>query len=287
MAKKIDVYEIVTDRIIALLEEGVVPWRKPWAGARSNELPMNLVSKKAYRGVNVFLLGCMGFSSRYWLSFKQAKERGGHVRRGEKGCPVIFWRRYEATDRETGEVKEVPVLRYYTVFNADQVEGIDVSDAPEPVNNEFEPIAAAQAIIDGMPQPPEIVHGGVRAFYRPATDTVTVPRPDMFAERAELYSTLLHELTHATGHETRLNRRPSTEIRHFGDREYSQEELVAEMGSAFLCAEAGISQAVIENQAAYVAGWLRVLKADHKMVVVAAAQAQKAADFVLGRKFDG
>jgi len=281
------IYEMVTERIVSLLESGVVPWRKPWSGSRSVELPMNYVSSKAYRGINTFLLMCMGFSSRYWMSFKQAEEKGGHVRKGEKATPVIFWKRYETKDRKTGEDIEVPVLRYYNVFNLDQIEGVAAQDAPKPVNHDFVPVDAAQSIIDAMPNPPTITHGGVRAFYRSSEDLVTLPPQKLFEQPEEYYSTVFHELTHATGHEKRLNRRPSTEIRHFGDREYSQEELCAEMGSAYLCAEAGISQCVIENQAAYIDGWLRVLKSDSKMVVVAAAQAQRAADFILGRKFEG
>jgi len=280
------IYEMITGRIVTLLEQGTVPWRKPWAGGRAEAIPMNLTSKREYRGINIFLLACMGYSSRYWLSFKQAQEKGGHVRKGEKGTPVIFWKRYETADRQTGEVKEVPVLRYYTVFNLDQIDGVDAPDAPEPVNANFEPIAEAERIVRNMPKPPLIVHGEPRAFYRPTADTVNLPRPGLFIEPEEYYSTAFHELTHATGHESRLNRRPSNEIRHFGDREYSQEELVAEMGSAFLCGQAGIAQATIENSAAYIDGWLKVLKGSPKLVVHAAAQAQRAADYILGRTFD-
>jgi len=280
------IYELVTERIIKLLEQGTIPWIKPWSGSKSRELPMNFNSKKPYRGINIFMLACMGYSSSYWLSFKQAKEKGGNVRKGEKGTPVIFWKRYETEDRTTGDKKEVPVLRYYTVFNLDQIDGIEAPDAPEPVNHVFEPIVAAQKILDEMPKRPEIQHCEPRAYYRPSTDTINLPKPELFAEPEEYYSTTFHELTHATGHETRLNRRPSSEIRHFSDREYSQEELVAEMGAAFLCGQAGIAQATIENSAAYIAGWLSVLKANHKMVVVAAAQAQRASDYILCRTFD-
>jgi len=178
------------------------------------------------------------------------------------------------------------VLRFYSVFNIAQIDGIDAPDAPEPVNANFEPIAEAERIMLGMPKPPLIVHGEPRAFYRPAADTVNLPRPDLFAEPEEYYSTAFHELTHATGHESRLNRRPSSEIRFFGDREYSQEELVAEMGAAFLCGQAGIAQATIVNSAAYIQGWLSVLKGSPKLVVHAAAQAQRAADYILGRTFE-
>ncbi|MEF3695538.1 ArdC family protein [Desulfolutivibrio sp.] len=281
MSGQLPIYELVTARIVDMLEAGVVPWRKPWNDGVATAFPMNMVSKREYRGINIFLLMAMGRSSRFWLSFKQAKERGGHVRKGERGTPVIFWKRHETEDRQTGEKKSVPILRYYTVFNLDQIDGIETPDAPEMVNHAFEPIDAAARIMEAMPKRPEIIHAEPRAFYRPSTDTVNLPRPGLFAQPKEYYSTAFHELVHATGHGSRLARRPSSEIRHFGDREYSQEELVAEMGSAFLCAKARIEQAVIENQAAYIGGWLNVLKGSPKMVVYAAAQAQRAADFIL------
>ena len=285
MSGQSNIYEMVTERIITLLEQGTVPWRKPWSGGCSQTLPMNFTSKREYRGINIFLLMCMGFSSRYWLSFKQAQEEGGRVRKGEKGTPVIFWKRYATEDRQTGEAKEVPVLRYFTVFNLDQIDGLDAPDAPEPVITDFQPITEAERIINAMPKRPVIVHGEPLAYYRPMTDTVNLPRPELFTEAEEYYSTTFHELTHATGHESRLNRRPSAEIRHFGDREYSQEELVAEMGAAFLCAQSGIAPSVINNQASYIDGWLKILKASPKVVVHAAAQAQRAADFILARTF--
>jgi len=285
MSGQLNIYEMITERIITLLKEGTVPWRKPWTGGSSKTLPMNLTSKREYRGINIFLLMCMGFSSRYWLSFKQAQEKGGRVRKGEKGTPVIFWKLYASEDRQTGETKEVPLLRYYTVFNLDQIDGLEAPDGPELVNPHFEPITKAEGIILAMPKRPNIVHNEPRAYYRALTDTINLPRPELFEEPEEYYSTAFHELIHATGHESRLNRRPSSEIRHFGDREYSQEELVSEMGAAFLCAESGIAPAVINNQAAYIDGWLKILKGSPKVVVHAAAQAQRAADFILSRSF--
>lgn len=282
MSEKI--YQMVTDRIIALLEQGTIPWNRPWSGGASFERPMNLESQREYRGINVFLLSAMGYSSRYWLSFKQAKERGGHVRRGERSTPVIFWKPLEIEDRETGEPKEIPLLRYYSVFNLDQIEAIDAPDAPELVVSEFSTIERAEKIIAGMPTPPVIIHSEPRAFYRPLTDTVNLPKPDLFEQAEHYYSTAFHELAHSTGHETRLKRRPSTVLRFFGDREYSMEELVAEMGAAFLSAEAQIEQAVIENQAAYLQSWVSVLKGSPKLVVQAASAAQAAADYILGRK---
>lgn len=282
MSQKI--YQMVTDRIVSLLEQGTIPWNKPWAGSSGFEPPMNLKSKHSYRGVNIFLLSAMGYSSRYWLSFKQAKELGGQVRKGEKGTPVIFWKKVEVEDRETGEPKEVPVLRYYMVFNLDQIHGLKAPDAPEPVVSEFTPIEQAEAIIANVPNPPKIVHAIQRAFYNPKQDKVNVPKPELFIKPEHYYSTVFHELVHSTGHEKRLNRRPSKVMRRFGDKEYSKEELVAEMGAAFLCAKARIEQQVIENQAAYIQNWIQVLKGSPKMAVQAASAAQAAADYILGQR---
>ena len=280
------IYQMITDRILELLENGVIPWRKPWKGGASEELPANLVSKKTYRGINIFLLSAMGFSSRYWLSYKQAQEKGGQVRKGEKGTPVIFWKTSEVDDKETGKKKQIPVLRYYTVFNLDQVDGIERPSGDEiPETFDFNPIEEAEKIIGAMPKRPEIQHGQPRACYRPSTDTVNMPRQETFEQPEEYYSTLFHELTHATGHESRLGRRNSGEIRTFGDVEYSKEELIAEMGAAYLCGFAGIERATIENSAAYLAGWIKTLKGDSKLAVCAAANAQKAADFILGVKY--
>jgi antirestriction protein ArdC len=254
-------------------------------------MPKNLVSGKAYRGVNVFLLHCALMSDRYdsayWLTFKQAKERGGSVRKGEHGMPVVFWNWVEREKRDatTGETttEEIPFLRYYTVFNVEQCDGIDY---PKPTTQgaplDFEPIAACDSVVDGFTDKPVIEHDGHgRAFYRPADDTVYLPAKERFDAVQAYYATLFHELTQSTGHETRLNRRPSTEERHFGSLDYGKEELVAEMGAAFLCGHCGIDGQTIESSAAYVDGWHRVIRQDTKLVVHAAAQAQKAADYIL------
>lgn len=280
------IYEMVTDRIMTKLEAGVVPWHKPWAGG---DMPVNLVSKKQYRGVNVWLLSCMGFSSPYFVSYKQAQELGGTVKKGEKGCPVVFWKWLEKKDPDAreGEIstkdRKIPLLRYYTVFNTDQCEGIDHAKIPTsdlPVR-EIEPIEECELMVAGMPKRPEITHTEQRAYYRPSTDTVNMPAQETFEGDEEYYSTLFHELTHSTGHESRLNRRGSDTPRNFGDREYSKEELVAEMGAAYLCGVAGIENKTIDNSAAYIASWMKALRDDKKMVVQAAGQAQKAADFIL------
>jgi len=281
-------YDVITDRVISKLETGTVPWCKPWHGKAG--MPKNLVSKKQYRGINVFLLHCLGYESPYFVTFKQAKKLGGHVRKGEKGCPVVFWKQLEFKKEETEngqtvhKVKNVPMLRYYTVFNVSQCEDIEAPALNVP-ERDHSPIEKAEQIVRGMQNAPEIRHGHTGASYGPPEDVVRMPRPEVFKAGNAYYATLFHELTHSTGHSQRLDRKLDTELAPFGSPDYSREELVAEMGAAFLCGEAGILETNIDQSAAYIDGWLRKLKNDRKLVVTAAAQAQKAADYILGRTF--
>lgn len=275
-------FDTITARVIEKLEAGTIPWEKPWDGKAG--MPKNLKSGKAYRGINPFMLHCLGYESPYFLTFNQCKERGGSVRKGEKGCPVVFWKWLEVEDDET--TKRVPMLRYYTVFNVAQCDGIAAPtiDVPE---RKHEPVQAAQATVRAMPNRPGIVHGYTGAAYSPLTDIVRMPRPERFDSSEAYYSTLFHELTHSTGHTDRLDRKGIMDTVMFGSTTYSREELVAEMGAAFLCGEAGILEPCIDRTSAYIAGWLKSLKNDRKLVVVAAAQAQRAADFILNRDFQG
>ncbi len=283
MAKQ-SVYKIITDEILSIMDQGIIPWRKPWAAKGAHR---NLVSGKQYRGVNVFLLSCSVSSSPWWLTFNQARQKGGSVRKGEKGRRVVFWKWLVKKEKEpqTGkeQEKKIPMLRYYTVFNLDQIEGIE---APEEVEVEIlDPIATAEAIVSGMPSPPKRQAGDKAAYY-PGSDSVTMPDFQNFHSSEEFYSTLFHELAHSTGHASRLNRKEITETNHFGTHEYSKEELVAEMSAAFLCGESGILPATIENSAAYLQSWSAKFKEDKKMVICAAASAQKAADLILGRQLE-
>ena len=283
-----DIYQNVTDQIIAMLEQGVVPWRSPILGRQKAGLPKNLESGKDYRGINSFLLAftawANGYESSYWLTFNQAKQRKGHVRKGEESSLVIFWKQYETTDKETGEPKNVPVLRYYRVFNVAQCEGIDAPDAAAFTPVDFKPIDAAEAIAKGYADGPVIEHGGSRAFYRPSTDVVRLPEPTRFASAEEYYGTLYHELSHSTGHGKRLDRGLDTDPQPFGSPDYGREELVAEMAAAFLCAHAGIEPLTIENHAAYIGGWLKQLRQDKKLVITAAGAGQKASDWIRGHR---
>jgi len=274
------IYNMVTQRIIELLEQGEIPWQKSWRGGG---MPVNFVSKKFYRGINPFILQSAGYSSPFWLSFKQVKKLGGYVKKGSKGMPVIFWEWLEKKDEET---KKSPVLRYYTVFNAEQTEGIDFS---EPEKRIFNPIAEAEKIIDEMPKRPKIVHKEeARAYYKPSADSINMPESNLFADDEAYYSVLFHHLTYSTGHKSRLNRHKKNHTDSFFGSVlygYRKEELCAEMGAAFLCGSCNIEKAVIENSAPYIKSWLYELQSDCKLVVQAAAQAQKASDFILGRKF--
>lgn len=280
-----DVYQIITDRILDQLEQGCVPWQKPWRSV-GGVAPTNLHSGRPYRGINVFLLSVAPFSSPYWLTFRQAKERGGHVKAGSKGYPVVYWNWREVTEETTGneepKTKLVPFLRYYTVFNVEQTEGV-AYPKPETLDNNNNSIEACEQIVANMPHRPVIRHQGDAAYYQPTADRVTMPPMGLFRSSEEYYSTLFHELTHSTGHESRLARPTLTELCPFGSTNYSKEELVAEMGAAFLCGQTGIENRTIDNSAAYIKNWLSKLRNDRKMVVCAAAQAQKAADLILGR----
>ena len=285
-----DLYQEVTDRILKFLEEGTVPWRNPIKRGGGAGWPLNLHSNKRYRGVNVFLLAmtswAVGFGSDYWLTFRQAKKLGGSVCQGEKSTMVVFWKQYETKDRESGEQITVPVLRHYHVFNVEQCDGIESPDALEPASEPFEALDQAEAIAENYREGPAIYYGGTRAFYRPAVDVIRIPAPDHFSARESFYATLYHEMAHSTGHSARLDRGLDDKLTPFGSPDYSKEELVAEMGAAFLAAVAGISPPTIEQSAAYIDGWRARLKADKRLVVSAAGAGQKAADWILGERFN-
>jgi antirestriction protein ArdC len=267
------IYEMINDRIID-------PWRKPWISGE----PVNFITRKPYRGINPFILISSGFSCPYWVSFKQAKGKDGRIKKGEKGFPVVFWKWIEIRDPESESGKKrVPFLRYYTVFNLEQTEGIEI---PKPQTRDFHPIEKAEKVIQEMPHAPVIEHNEPRAYYQPSDDVVNLPKANLFDSDEEYYSTLFHELTHSTGHSSRLDRDEILKISPFGSHDYSKEELVAEMGSAFLCGHCGIEPAVIENQAAYIQNWLKKLQSNKKWLVYSAARAQKAIDFILGIKHE-
>jgi antirestriction protein ArdC len=277
------VYEIITDRIVKSLEEGTVPWQKPW----TTKMPINFVSRKPYRGINPFLLSLQNRKSPYWLSYKQMVDLGGNLKMDDKKASmVIFWKWLDANkDVKDADKKDlIPMLRYYNVFNLDQIEGIEV---PAENKLEFTPVESAEKVVAGYPNPPKFREGGDRACYSPSNDEITMPVKESFTDIEGYYSTLFHEMTHSTGHTSRLARTEVVDIKHFGSESYSQEELVAELGASFLQAETGIaSKSVQQNSEAYIKSWIGVLKDDKKFIVHASAKAQKAVDWIMNRKFE-
>ena len=283
-----DLYQHVTNRILEDLERGVRPWLKPWSASnvggsilprRHNGIP--------YQGVNVLLLWseamARGYTATTWMTFRQALELGAHVRKGETGTLVVFADRItRAEDGQNGESIErsIPYLKSYTVFNVEQIEGLPpkyLPQAPAPISAETRHaqaegfIAATRAIIR---------FGEDRAFYAPAFDVIQLPPLPAFRDTESYYGTALHELTHWTGHPSRCARELNGH--RFGSESYAFEELVAELGSAFLCAELGITPEVRDDHAAYLASWLAVLKQDKRAIFAAASQAQRAADYLRG-----
>lgn len=271
-----DVYRMVTNLIIKKLEEGVVPWKKPWKNAG---LPQNLITRRPYTGINTWLLASMEFSQNYFLTFNQVEAIGATVKKGSKSTPIVFWKQEESIDENTEEPVKKSVLRYYNVFNIEQCEDIPPGRIPEPVTT-FEPIKSCERILQEMPKKPEIVHNGSAACYNPELDLITMPPKKLFNEMVAYYGVLFHELVHSTGHASRLNRKEVAEPIIFASDGYSKEELVAEMGACYLKSLAGI-EGNIENSAAYIEHWLQELKNNKKLIIFAAAKAQRAVDYIL------
>ena len=276
-AKKIDIYAEITNRMIAEMEQGIIPWRQPWQAAGA---AISHTTGKAYSLLNQMLLRRAG----EYLTFKQVQQEGGYVRKGEKAHMVVFWKWLDKEDEETGEVRQIPFLRYYNVFHVDQCEGIKARFAashPHNANTD----ANAEAIITGYVEREGVKLDhmeGDRAFYQPAADRIVLPLLKQFTETAEYYGTAFHEIVHSTGHAKRLNRLDSTAF--FGSELYSKEQLVAEIGAAALVNHAGLETAKsFRNSAAYVQNWLQVLKNDKRFIVSAAGKADKAVDLILNR----
>lgn len=288
---RFDPYQEVTDQIIALLESGTAPWHKPWDAANGG-MPRSLSTGKPYRGINPFLLQMAaiahGYASPWWATYDNIASRGGQVRKGEKGTMVIFWKQYVRKGTEVGEDdRPAFVARAFKVFNTDQADGLTLPPiAGRPVDS-VDPIAACDAAIAGyLATGPTVHHGGNRACYWPGADAINMPERDTFDGSEEYYGTLFHESVHSTGHKKRLARPDLLNMHAFGDVSYSKEELVAELGSAFLSGHTGITVVTLPNSAAYLASWIKVLRGDHKLLIQAAGQAQKAADLILGITYD-
>lgn len=282
-------YEVVTERVVELLEKGTVPWRQPWRGR--DGAPRNALSKRDYRGGNAFLLGCLNYDDPRFVTFKQALELGGHVRKGERGWPVVYVQPADKDKQaESGGKRGHFLMRYSTVFNVGQCEALEKLEpwARADDRHDHDPIEAADAIARGYAPGdgttgPEIASGRAMACYVPVADRVEMPAPHRFGQAEEYYSTLFHELAHSTGHAKRLARQGITDQAAFASHSYSREELVAEVTACFLCSEAGIAAATLDNSASYIGHWVKVLRGNPKLVLEAASAAQKAADMVLGR----
>ena len=275
-------YEKITEQILAELEKGNIPWKKPWKSFGS---PKNLITDKPYTGINFFLLSTTQYSSNYFLTFKQAKALKGYVKKGEKSIPITYWGSAKSK-KEEDEGKAYKFLKTYNVFNIEQCENLDhsrIKDALKIEELDFNPIEKAEEIVNGYIGKPEIMSIENRAYYIPLTDKINMPKKEHFNGVPEYYSTLFHELTHSTGHEKRLARPEIVETNYHGSHEYSKEELTAELGAAYLCAVSGIDN-TIENSSAYIKSWLKVLKSkdNAKWVVQASTKAQRAANYILG-----
>lgn len=282
-----DLYTTVTNRIISALEQGTPPWICPWRKDTSS-VPRNLVSGKPYQGVNFIMLSIEAMAAAHtdsrWLTFRQANQLGAHIRKGEHGVQIVFYKLHERNGQNRADSdaadchdtkRVIPLLKSYTVFNASQVEGLPERLQLPPTPSMWQPLATAEMLLCASGA--VIKHGGNRAFYRPADDTIQLPPKEAFTLPSAYYGTALHELCHWTGHSSRLNRV-------LGSRNhieaYAYEELVAEIGAAFLCAHSGLAARL--EHASYVDHWLDALRRDKRLIFVAAGAAQKAADFVLG-----
>jgi len=280
------VYGIVTQKIIDKLNQGIIPWEKPWIGLR------NYITKREYHGINLLLLSMEKHQSSEFMTFKQTRDLKEYVKKGSRADMVIFFKRYEVEtkdkdgnleiDERTGEPKKELrfALRYYNIFNLDQ------TTIPLPDYGNGKQSKKCEDILQNIKNLPIIEEGGNIAAYNPVQDSLSIPSKREFKDREKYYSSIFHELIHSTGHETRLNRK---DFKHngFGDEKYSKEELIAEIGASFLCAQCGIENKTIDNSAAYIQGWLKRLNNDKTLIISASAQAQKAVDYILNNNKGG
>ena len=279
-----DLYQAVTDRIVAALEAGTPPWIRPWSGGFEG-VPVNAGSNRPYRGINRVLLTleafARGYRSNAWLTYRQARELGGQVRGGQRGVQVVFYRlrdvpQARADERSEDEPKPrvIPLLRAYTVFNVSQVDGLPERFTPQtPSQPAWEPHNEAERLLKASGA--RIEHGGGMAFYSPLDDRIVIPAREAFKDAGAYYATQLHELVHWTGHPTRLDRQLG---RRFGEAAYAAEELIAEMGGAFLCAACRVEGKL--QHAEYIGEWVKVLKNDRRAIFTASTKAQQAADYI-------
>lgn len=302
------VEEIVVQKILEALEQGVAPWRRPWSECMD---PRNGVSGRLYRGINPFILNVVaqkeGYDDPRWLTYGQIKKSGGCVKEGEfkNAVPIVLWKlwdpkskekdlddgRGEEDSRKSKDESHRLVMRFYKVWNVNQVGGLELKPMPE--MRAVNPIERAEAVMQGyLADGPKLQHGGEQAYYSPVRDLVQLPAMRQFENDEAYYLTAFHELVHSTGHESRLNRFAKTTqggitvLPPFGSQDYSREELVAECGAAMACGKLGIESDIVTDSAAYCQGWLKKLQDDPKCIITAAAHAQKAIDRIFGVSFE-
>lgn len=274
MSKK--VYEMVTNKIIEKLNEGTIPWRKPFEEGTA----VNWVTQKEYRGINRLLL-----DGGEYATFNQITKAGGKIKKGSKSHLVVFWKMLKIENEETEEEEKIPVLRYYRVFKVgEQTEGIKTKRKEN--DKQHNPIEEAETLIRNYEDKPLITSKNEGAYYQPDIDIVNVPKKNYFHNVHEYYSTMFHELVHSTGHQKRLSRTGVTNFDGFGSERYSKEELVAEIGASMLCGIAGIEHKTIDNSASYIQSWLQALENDKTLIVKASQQAQKSSDYIQGIKYE-
>jgi antirestriction protein ArdC len=280
-----EIYAQVNDRILAALEQGIIPWMRPWTG----RLPTNYDTGREYRGVNILTLGISEmvrcYYSPYWLTFRQAQKHGGHIKKGERATYIVLSeKKFREIEKEDGskEQKIYHFVRSFPVFNWEQTEGVPKKEAGPVLDPDRDLIEVCNSVLSRMPNPPIYREGGSSAYYMPKEDLVNLPPIETFKTTEGYVATKFHEYGHATGHDTRLNRPGIMDIAAFGGEDYSFEELVAELSSAYLCARTGIDN-TLENSSAYIQHWLQVLKNDKTMLMKASGKAMAAVEYILAR----
>ncbi|UTV41762.1 zincin-like metallopeptidase domain-containing protein (plasmid) [Ensifer adhaerens] len=281
-----DTYQRITDAVIEQLEAGTKPWIRPWRGNSRGSLVPRRATGEAYRGINVLMLWlaseCAGYEENTWLTYRQAQEFGGQVRKGEKGTLVVKYGTFAPKEREDDDDRGIPYLKGYTVFNVEQIENLpqEFYRPAEALSTTQVPhLEAVETFVRNTGA--VITYGGTTACFRPTPDDILLPERARFVDQVHLYSTLLHEMSHWSGAKHRLNRDLTGR---FGSESYAVEELVAELSASFLCADLGVAHDPRGNTASYLESWLKVLKNDKRAIVSAAAKAQAAADYLHGHQ---
>lgn len=277
-----DIRSHITNTIVEAIENGTMPWQRPWAATDLGSMPLR-ENGEPYKGINSFWLGLLGmingYGSPYWMTFKAAKRHGGHVRKGEKSEIAIFYSTIQKEDEDTGEMRTIRFLKSYRVFNVAQIDGLPERFYGTPVTEQdrIERIAKADRFFNAIPA--QVSHGGNAAAYSPTLDAIRMPPADAFVDAPAYYGTLAHELAHWTGHKTRLDRLDPTAK--FGSPDYATEELVAELSASFTLGHLEIASSPRDDHAAYIASWLKALKANNSLIFSVAARASEATDYLI------